>query len=483
MRALLLVILLVCCRACAADTAADWFARACDPALSLRAREYAANQVLMLADSSASILIAAIKDTQLGLARQVAAGLLGQTDLRTAQAPLLEAAFDKDWFLAEAAANALAGLYSALEDTRLYTLYSRGMLDPGETAAPGEDDWIVLSLAQERHRSRFRTIVMHAWSIKYSKAKTAPAAPVVNCVWDALLAPNKHLQLRAVDMAGKTHSPQAPERLAALLWTQTDPDVLTAALRALALMRAPGFADAIERHVHHANPMVALEALAALDAAGDVRTLFPDAPGHRAVASFVVHPETKVRRRAVEILAASHDPAALPYLTQAVFDRSAPNRAAAARALGELGFTGAVGALSPLLQDGRPEVREQAAIALARLGVVGITAKMADDLRGNAMPFQRAAARALGHMGDAHALGVLTEGLQAADQELACLCAESLGRLKQPAAARPLFHVLEQTDDPVRAQACRAALAMIFGDDPSQNKDWWPRYKQRYNVE
>ena len=55
-----------------------WLERASNSELSLREREYAARQVMVLADSSASILVTALRDRDGGaLKRQVAAGILG----------------------------------------------------------------------------------------------------------------------------------------------------------------------------------------------------------------------------------------------------------------------------------------------------------------------------------------------------------------------------------------------------------------------
>ncbi|MCL2000349.1 MAG: HEAT repeat domain-containing protein, partial [Planctomycetes bacterium] len=391
----------------AAETAVEWLDRAANPALTLREREYAAGQTLMLADPSASIIIAALRGegSDSGLRRQVAAGLLGRLDAKVAEAPLLEAAFGGEYFLAEAAAAALARVYSRLPDGELYSLLRRGgrKVDvfPDDAGEEGGKDWLSLSLLAAETRGRFRAIAMRGLSLKYAGSGETLPDPLAACVWDGLLDADRGLRLYSIELAARTADRQAAEKLAVFLYVENDPKLLTTALRTMAAMRPPSHGEAVERHVGHADPLVALEALAALDAMGYENAMFPAVAGARAVAAYVAHPSTPVRRRAVELLAGTKNPAALEYLLAALFDRVGANRAASARALGELGFSGAVGGLMPLLRDGRPEVRAEAAVALARFGVIGITAAVLDDLAGMSPPFRRSAAETLGRIGDA----------------------------------------------------------------------------------
>ncbi len=472
----------------AAETAAEWLDRAANPSLTLREREYAAGQALMLADSSASILIAALRGegSDSGLRRQVAARLLGRLDAKVAEAPLLEAVFGRDYFLAEAASAGLADLYSRLPDGELWALLKRGGRErdrlPGGAGGGGGDDWLALSLEAADVRSAFRALVMRGLALKYSASGETLPAPLVACVWDGLLDANRDLRLYSAELAARTGDSQAAEKLAAFLYTESDSKLLAAALRTMAAMRPPDYGEAAERHVGHADPAVQLEALAALAAMGYENTLFPAAPGARAVAVYVAHPSTPVRRRAIELLAESKNPAALEYLLAALFDRVGANRAAAARALGELGFPGATGGLSPLLKDGRPEARSEAAVALARLGVLGVAAGVLDDLAGDSRPFRLAAAETLGRLGDARAVPALSEALDDKDAELARAAAEALGRLGRREAGARLFSVMTRTDDPVLADAARRALAAIFKDDPGVSRPGWESWARRNRL-
>ncbi len=486
MRIVAALAFLLLSNACAADTARDWLDRAADPQLNLRQREYAARQVLMLADSSASILISALQGvgSDSGLRRQVAAGLLGEIGSPQFEAPLLEAAFDKNYFLSEAAAAALARVYSRLKDGELYSLLKKGGRDPG--TVPGGvtegDDWLVLSTGQARHRDRIRGIVMRGLELKYHDSANPMPDPLADCVWEGLLAADRDLRLYSIDLVPRTGSSLASEKLAALLYVETEPKLLVRALRAMAEMRPPQYHDAVRRHVAHSDPQVALEALAALVAMGYDELLLPAAQGERAIGSYVVHPSTPVRRRAVELLAESKNPGALPFLTQALFDRVGPNRAAAAKALGELGFPGAVGGLSPLLGDGRPDAREEAAVALAKLGVVGVTARMIDDLQGDDMPFRRAAAEALGRIGDVRAAPALEKALGDPDAELACLAADALAKLDRKQSGPALYRLMTGGGEAVVVDAARQSLEKIYRDDPGDTPSGWEAWRARNKL-
>ena len=475
--------------AVSAETADEWLDVAANPKLTLREREYAVRQVIMLADSSASILIAALKDGESGgaLRRQVAAGILGEIAAGSAEAPLLEAAFGKDYFLAEAAAAALARIYALCDAENLRALYQRGLPEIQPPAmdepAPEEDDWLVLNLDAARNRGRFRGLIMRGIALKYAGSADPVPQELTKCIWEGLLDADADLRRYAVRATVRTGDSLASAKLAAFLYTENNPGLLIEALRAMVEIRPPDYGEAVERHVAHADPKVSLEALAALDAMGYPGTMFPAAPGMRAVAVYVSHPSTPVRRRAVELLAAGRNPAALEYLVAALSDRVAMNRAAAARALGELGFTGAVGGLNPLLRDSHPEVRSEAAVALSRLGVIGVAAGVLDDLADGTPVFRKAAAVTLGRLGDPRAAGKLLEQLDGDDAELACLAAESLGRLRVRDAGKRLYRFMTDAREEWVADVARKALWEMYQDDPGMSASSWNSWAKRNGVE
>ncbi len=454
----------------AAETAGEWLAVAADAKADIRRREFAARQIIMLADSSASILIAAVRGdgSDSALRRQVAARLLGEAALPEAEAALLEAAFGEDYFLAEAAKAALERLYARLPDNDLYALLTRGARDRGAIpggAAPGAEDWLALSLKLSRRRGAFKALVMRGLVRKYAGNAEALPLPLTWQVWEGLLDADPDLRLASVDMVPHVARPEATERLAGFLYTESNPKILIAALRAMALMRPPEYGEAVERQALHGDPAVAIEALAALDAMGYPGAMFPSGAGVRSIAGFVSHPSTPVRRRAIELLIAGGKPAALEYLEAALFDRVPANRALAARGLGEMGLTAAVGLVSPLLRDGRPEVRREAAVSLSKLGVLGVASGVLDELRdgGRPLPFRVAAAEALGRMGDRRAVGGLVEAAQSGEVELRFAAIESLGRLGDKGAAGVLSAIAREVaeSDPALSDAARAALRAL----------------------
>lgn len=492
MRFILSLLFLLCLGATrlpAGEDAAAWLDRAADSTLSLREREYAARQVMMLADPSASIVISALRGvgSDSGLRRQVAAGILGEMAVASAEGPLLEAAFGKDYFLAEAAAAALARLYSRRSDSEIYALLKRG--EPGEGGVPGsepggeEDDWLALSLRAADTKARFRSLALRGLARKYAAGDQPLPEPLAAFVWEGLLDANADLRRSAVALVPRCGSSEASEKLAVFLYTESKPALLVDALRAMGEMRPPEYGEAVERHAAHDDPLVQVEALAALDAMGYAYTIFPPVPGARSVAAFVSHPSTPVRLRAIEILADTRNPEALEYLLAALFDRVGRNRAAAAAALGELGFPGAVGGLTPLLKDGRPEARMAAAVALAKFGVMGVTAGVLDDLQSGALPFRRAAAAALGKIGDPRVIPGLSAVLGDADVELACLAADSLAELRSPDAGRALFQAMTRTAHPMLSDAARRALTVIYEDDPGYTPSNWDSWARRNRFE
>lgn len=468
----------------AAGTVEEWLDIAADAQADMRRREYAAEQILMLADESASILISAVRGTgsDSALRRQVAAKLLAETSPPEAEAALLEAAFGDDYFLAGAARTALERLYAKLPDNTLYTLLTKGARErntiPGG-AGPGEEDWLALSLDQAHRRGAFKALVMGGLVRKYADSSTELPLPLTWQVWDGLLSPDPDLRLASVRMLPAVARPEAVKELAGLLYTENNPKILIAALQAMAKMRPAEYGEAVERHAAHADPNVAIEALAALDAMGYSYAMFPAGQGVRSVAGFVGHPSTPVRRRAIELLIATGKPAALEYLEAALFDRVPMNKALAAKGLGEMGLTAAVGALGPLLKDGRPDVRREAAVALSRLGVMGVASGVLDDLKSASPPFRVAAAEALGRIGDKRAVPGLVEAMKTGEGDVRFAAVEALGRLGDKRAGGGLFALMRDADDPVMSDHARRALEAVYHDDPGTDPAGWEGWAAR----
>lgn len=485
----LVIVLLAATQLLGADTPAAWFDLAANPQLPRREREFAAQQLIMLADSSASMFISELKsdNSESALRRQIAARMLGELKVREAEPLLLDASFSEDYFLARAAADALVSIYSQRSDDELFIMLRRGLPVEGSVGrdGPAADDWIALSLAEAANKEKFRALAMNALVRKYSSHYAPVPEKLYLPIWDGLLSGDRDLRLASVEAAALVQSDLATSKLSAFLYTENNPRLLIAALRAMAKFRPPDYGATVERHARHADPLVSLEALTALAAMGYEGTLYPidaSAGYGRTVSGSANHPSTPVRRRAIEVLSDVRDPRSLEPLTLALQDRVPANRVAAVRGLGGLGFAAAKGPLMPLLNDPYPEVRMEAALALDSLGVVGISARQLDDLEGDDPLFRRSAAEALGKLEDKHAVDYLIAALATDDLELACLVAEALGNLADRKAGQCLYSLMTTTESPMLADICRKALTNIYRDDPGYSPGMWESWGIRQRI-
>ncbi len=472
-----------------ADTPAEWLDLAANPQLSRREREFAAQQLIMLADSSASMFISELKsDTaESALRRQIAARMLGELNVREAEPLLLDASFSEDYFLARAAADALVRIYSGRTEDELFIMLRRGLPLAGtiSTDGPTGDDWIALSLAEAANKEKFRSLAMKALVRKFTTLGKPVPEKLYLPIWDGLLSGDKDLRLASVEAAALVQSDLATSKLSAFLYTENTPRLLIAALRAMAALRPPDYGPPVERHARHSDPLVAVEALAALAAMGYEGTLYPldaSAGFGRTVSGSVNHPSTPVRLRAIEILSDARDPRSLEPLALALKDRVPANRVAAVKGIGGLGFAAAKGPLTPLLNDPHPEVRMEAALALDSLGVVGISARQLDDLEGDDILYKRSAAEALGKLGDKRAVDYLLAAIKTDDLELTCLIAEALGNLADRKAGECLYSLMTTTESPVLADICRKALTNIYRDDPGYSPGMWDSWAKRQGL-
>jgi FOG: HEAT repeat len=486
---LLVTALLTATQVSGADTPAAWLDIAANPQLPRREREFAAQQLIMLADSSASMFISELRPDNIesALRRQIAARMLGELNASGSEPPLLDASFSDDYFLARAASEALVNIYSRRSDDELFIMLRRGLPLAGAARRDGQagDDWIALSLAEAANKEKFRALAMNALVRKFTGGHTPVPEKLYLPIWDGLLSGDRDLRLASVEAAALVQSDLATSKLSAFLYTENNPRLLIAALRAMAKFRPPDYGATVERHARHADPLVALEALTALAAMGYEGTLYPiDASvGYgRTVSGSINHPSTPVRLRAIEVLSEVRDPRSLEPLTLALKDRVPANRAAAVRGIGGLGFSAATGPLMPLLNDPHPEVRMEAALALDSLGVVGISARQLDDLESDDLLFKRSAAEALGKLGDIRAVDYLIAALATDDLELACLVAESLGNLADRRAGQCLYSLMTATESPMLADICRKALTNIYRDDPGYSPGMWESWARRQQL-
>lgn len=191
--------------------------------------------------------------------------------------------------------------------------------------------------------------------------------------------------------------------------------------------------------------------------------------------------------------------------------RSRSRRSDAARRLGKIGDTEAVGPLKDMLSDRREEVREAALFALGRMGTLPALKAMCETLGAGDRWAQEKVAEAMEEMGDechtvlcellregnaacrafaaevAGTVGgneeavLLEEALHDQEIDVRARAASSLGRLRQRASRPALRKALQDPAWEVRCQAAKALGLLGDGDDAEALSDvlrdtsWWVR--------
>lgn len=189
----------------------------------------------------------------------------------------------------------------------------------------------------------------------------------------------------------------------------------------------------------------------------------PDA-GHREQAAEVTEDLTShdwnARHRAVEKLASTRSPSALPALFRALTDENWRVRAAAAIAIRETDDPDRVARLVTLLHDQRPYVRRQAAWTLREIGGDAVIGPLIAHLRDPSSVVREAVAWAFRELHDPRAVPALIEAL--GDGE-AAVRRGALDALAEQMDRTSLPHVralLGDLDATVRAAAARTLGAM-----------------------
>ncbi|MBM3500761.1 MAG: HEAT repeat domain-containing protein, partial [Armatimonadetes bacterium] len=132
-----------------------------------------------------------------------------------------------------------------------------------------------------------------------------------------------------------------------------------------------------------------------------------------------------------------------------------PARAAAARALGELGDPRAVEGLGAALGDATEAVRAEAAEALGELEAQGAIPALVSALGDHSDRVRQSSVSALRRLGLPAVEALLTE-LRSAEDSRRWRAAWALGECAAPSAADPLLRALQDESENVRAQAALA---------------------------
>lgn len=160
----------------------------------------------------------------------------------------------------------------------------------------------------------------------------------------------------------------------------------------------------------------------------------PDSAGECLLLEALKHPESEVRRTAIELLGKGATAAALEPLVNAMRDSEVSVRAAVAEVLDLFPNSRAVEVLVEALDDDNSEVRSQARRALAKMAGPAVVASAVNAVRDRERFYRNEAARLLGELGDPTVVPVLLEVLEEkdADSDLVKAAAASLGDLAKP---------------------------------------------------
>jgi HEAT repeat protein len=147
-------------------------------------------------------------------------------------------------------------------------------------------------------------------------------------------------------------------------------------------------------------------------------------------------------------------------LIAALHDDSWGVRGVAAGALADIGDARAVDPLGDTLRDADLGVREAAADALVRIGTPAFE-PLAAALQDESWDVRRTAARALGQIRDTRAVGPLVAALRdPIDSWLRSNAAAALGQIGDAGAVQPLVAALHDRDANVRNAAAEALEAL-----------------------
>jgi len=187
--------------------------------------------------------------------------------------------------------------------------------------------------------------------------------------------------------------------------------------------------------------------------------------------------DADVRRLAITAIGLLQDKLGAAAIREAMADKDAGVRAAAARALGEIGDAAAKEALAKAMKgDQDPEVRYHAAYALAGLGSEEALELFKAQLGAEKADDRARAVRALGRYGKEKYLPDVAGALKDKEARVRQAAVVQLDVARSKAAVPGLISALADEDREVRKRA-RSALERLtgkdFADDQAKWEKWW----------
>jgi len=171
-----------------------------------------------------------------------------------------------------------------------------------------------------------------------------------------------------------------------------------------------------------------------------------------------------VREHAIDALGQIGDPRAVEPLIAILDDENWDVRAAAARALGQIGIP-AVERLITALTASNEYVRGAVAQALGQIGDVRAVEPLIATLDDENWDVRAAAVGALGQIGDPRAVESLIAALKQRDRNVRGAVAKALGQIGDVRAVEPLISDLNHRDRDVRAAAAEALDRLAWSPD------------------
>lgn len=177
-------------------------------------------------------------------------------------------------------------------------------------------------------------------------------------------------------------------------------------------------------------------------------------------------PNETLQAHVVYVLGQINDPRAVPQLLALLSQPRTPLlvREASVQALGKLGDSTAVDAISAALRDKRhssPRLRAESARALGRLKATSALTFLVDAMRESDDTIRNHAAQALGALGDPRAVSYLIKEINGIRRTGLVTIIASLGQLKHPDAIAPLMTLATQRPEThINGAAVRALTAL-----------------------
>jgi HEAT repeat protein len=376
--------------------------------------------------------------------REAAAALLALgPDAQPAAAALVGALKDKDATVQRTAGRALLEIgppagpaltAALLKDNRTLRFAAACVLSQVDPSSPAGVPVLIDALKEKPQR------------IEAAAALVRIGPPALPGLTAALTDPNPAVRRDAADILrdlGPRAKSAAPALAKAL--EDEDPHVRLAVVRALGAVGAD------------AKEVVPALLACATEIDPQLRQALPEAPPTPKVLRYSATLGSRLRQEVTEALA-KFGPAGVPVLAAALQHEPMTCRAAAARALGQLGPLAkpASGALTAALTDPVPQVRWEAARALVALGQTdAVVPMLAEGLRDRDFRFD--ALRALLQCGPG-GRAALIAALQDKDEVVRGETARALGQvgLEAKDAIPALIDTLKDPDRTVRREAAHA---------------------------